>query len=219
MQTLISFSHLYFVLIWCAHANFSFYAWHSTKPKVNHLRVFGSDAYALIPKDEREKFDSKTRKCIIMGYGTVTKGYRLYNVTERKVMHNRNVQFNERIKDREHDSQDATNDYRPVAEFSEVSDIKTEHYTTQSEDNQSNSGELRRSTRQRSGYSDSAQNISDRMSTSGYIFMLSGGAISWSNRKQECVALPQRRMNIALSAAVQECIWLRQLSVIFQEQT
>ena len=52
-------------------------AWHGEKPKVKHLRVFGCDAYAHIPKDERGKFDSKARKCILLGYGTGTKAYRL----------------------------------------------------------------------------------------------------------------------------------------------
>ena len=40
-------------------------AWHGSKPKVDHLRVFGCDAFAHIPKDERSKFDSKTRKCSV----------------------------------------------------------------------------------------------------------------------------------------------------------
>ena len=32
-----------------------------------------------MPKDERKKHDSKGRKCILLGYGTETKGYRLYD--------------------------------------------------------------------------------------------------------------------------------------------
>jgi len=56
--------------------------WYGKKPKVIHLRVFGSDAFAHIPRDERTKFDSKTRKCIMVGYEQVTEGYRLYVVTE-----------------------------------------------------------------------------------------------------------------------------------------
>ena len=52
-------------------------AWHGTKPRVDHLRVFGCTAYAHIPKSERGKFDSKARKCILLGYGSNTKGYRL----------------------------------------------------------------------------------------------------------------------------------------------
>ena len=71
--------------------------WHGRKPKVNHFRVFGSDAYAHIPRDERAKFDSKTRKCIMLGYGNVTKGYRLYDLTQRKIIHSRVVQFNETV--------------------------------------------------------------------------------------------------------------------------
>ena len=42
----------------------SFEAWYGRKPKVKHFRVFGCDAYAHILKDERAKFDSKTRKSI-----------------------------------------------------------------------------------------------------------------------------------------------------------
>ena len=42
--------------------------------------------------------------------------------------------------------------------------------------------------------------------------MLSGGAISWSSRKQKCVALSTAEAEyVALSGAVPECIWLRQL--------
>ena len=42
--------------------------------------------------------------------------------------------------------------------------------------------------------------------------MLSGGAISWSSRKQKCVALSTAEAEyVALSGAVQKCIWLRQV--------
>ena len=52
-------------------------AWYGCKPGVEHLRVFGSTAYVHIPKDSRGKLDSKTSKCILVGYGNVQKGYRL----------------------------------------------------------------------------------------------------------------------------------------------
>ena len=64
------------------------------------------------------------------------------------------------------------------------------------------------------GYSDAdwAGDLSDRKSTSGYIFMFNGGPVSWSSKKQKCVALSTAEAEyVALSAAVQECIWLRQL--------
>ncbi len=38
------------------------------KPKVDNLRVFGRLAFAHVPDDERRKFDSKSRRCILLGY-------------------------------------------------------------------------------------------------------------------------------------------------------
>ena len=45
------------------------------KPTVKHFRVFGCDAFVHIPRDERHKLDSKSKKCILLGYGEETKGY------------------------------------------------------------------------------------------------------------------------------------------------
>ena len=56
-----------------------FESWMGEKPMVNHLRVFGCTTYAHIPKDERQKLDLKSRKCVLLGYGSETKGYRLYD--------------------------------------------------------------------------------------------------------------------------------------------
>ena len=70
-------------------------AWKNTRPKVGHLRVFGCDAFAHVPKDKRHKLDAKARKCIFLGYGEETKGYRLYDTTKGKVFYSRDVRFNE----------------------------------------------------------------------------------------------------------------------------
>ena len=70
-------------------------AWYGRKPGVEHLRVFGSTAYVHIPKDSRGKLDSKTSKCILVGYGSVQKGYRLYNREAQKILHSRDVKFDE----------------------------------------------------------------------------------------------------------------------------
>ena len=68
-------------------------AWSGTKPDVSFLRVFGCSAYAHIPKAERRKLDSKARKCVMLGYGTSQKGYRLYDIEQMKVVHSRDVVF------------------------------------------------------------------------------------------------------------------------------
>ena len=64
-------------------------------------------------------------------------------------------------------------------------------------------------------YSDAdwAGDIDDRKSTSGYLFQISGGAVTWSSKKQSCVALSTAEAEyIALSSAAQEAVWMRQLT-------
>ena len=67
--------------------------WSGTKPDVSSLRIFGCSAYAHVPKVERRKLDSKTRKFMLLGYGTNQKGYRLYDLGCMKVIHSRDVVF------------------------------------------------------------------------------------------------------------------------------
>ena len=62
---------------------------------MNNLRVFGCAAYSHIPKDERKTLNPKARRCIFLGYGDVTKGYRLYNLIKAHVIHGRDVVFDE----------------------------------------------------------------------------------------------------------------------------
>ncbi|UYV67990.1 hypothetical protein LAZ67_5002731 [Cordylochernes scorpioides] len=64
------------------------------------------------------------------------------------------------------------------------------------------------------GYSDSAfaRDIDSRKSTTGYIFMLNHGAVSWSSQKQSTVALSTTESEyIAACAATKEMVWLRRL--------
>ena len=70
-------------------------AWTGKRPQVDGLRVFGCQAFVHIPKDERKKLDSKSRRCIFWGYGVTTKGYRLYDPMKKKVCYSRDVIFME----------------------------------------------------------------------------------------------------------------------------
>ena len=70
-------------------------AWTGIKPQVGGLRVFGCQAFVHIPKEERKKLEVKSRKCVLLGYGSTTKGYRLYDPQKGKVFHSRDVIFNE----------------------------------------------------------------------------------------------------------------------------
>ncbi|EZA47901.1 Copia protein, partial [Ooceraea biroi] len=42
--------------------------WTGKKPRLNHIRVFGSEAYVPIPKQLRKKWDKKSQKLILVGY-------------------------------------------------------------------------------------------------------------------------------------------------------
>ena len=58
---------------------------------------------------------------------------------------------------------------------------------------------------------DWGQNILDRKSISGHVFILAGGAISWTSKKQATVALSTLEGEyVALSLAIRHGLWLRQ---------
>ena len=64
------------------------------------------------------------------------------------------------------------------------------------------------------GYSDAnwAGELDDRRSTSGYLFKLSGAAVSWRSKKQSCVALSTAEAEyMALTSAAQEAVWMQRL--------
>ncbi|GMF42402.1 unnamed protein product [Phytophthora fragariaefolia] len=64
------------------------------------------------------------------------------------------------------------------------------------------------------GYSDAdwAGDHSDRKSTSGYLFQVTGGPISWGSKKQSSVSLSTSEAEyIALSLAIQEGKWVHKL--------
>lgn len=64
------------------------------------------------------------------------------------------------------------------------------------------------------GYSDAdwAENKDNRHSTTGYAFLLAGGAISWISSKQKVIALSSMEAEyIALCEAAKQAQWLRQM--------
>ena len=64
------------------------------------------------------------------------------------------------------------------------------------------------------GYSDAdwAGDLDDRHSTSGNLFLLAGGPVSWLSKKQSTVALSTADAEyMSLSGATQEAVWLRRL--------
>ena len=68
--------------------------------------------------------------------------------------------------------------------------------------------------KQVTGFSDAdwGGDLDDRKSTTGNVFLLVGGAISWLSKKQAVVALSTSEAEyVALSLAAQEAAWLQKL--------
>lgn len=64
------------------------------------------------------------------------------------------------------------------------------------------------------GFSDAdfANDPVDRRSTTGFVFIMAGGAITWNSRKQPTIALSTTEAEyMAMSLAVQEVLWLETL--------
>ena len=64
------------------------------------------------------------------------------------------------------------------------------------------------------GYSDAdwAGDLDDRHSTTGNLFLMTGGPISWLSKKQAVVALSTSEAEyVALNSVTQEAVWLQKL--------
>ena len=70
-------------------------AWSGRKPGISHLRVFGSIAHVHVPDKKRTKLDDKSESFIFIGYDANSKGYKLFNPNNKKVVISRDVVFDE----------------------------------------------------------------------------------------------------------------------------
>ena len=65
-------------------------------PKINHLKMFGSEAYPLDLNKKGDKFEPVAKKnCILIGYGDKEGIYWLLDKSSLKVFRSRDVKFNE----------------------------------------------------------------------------------------------------------------------------
>lgn len=57
----------------------------------NHLKIFGSMVYTLIPKKKSIKLNPTSKECSFFQYVTVVKGYRLWYTVDFKVIVSKNI--------------------------------------------------------------------------------------------------------------------------------
>ena len=65
------------------------------KPSLEHLRIFGCLAFRHVPKEGRKKLDSKSAKCLFLGYDSASKAFRVYDADKRKILITRDIIFDE----------------------------------------------------------------------------------------------------------------------------
>ncbi|RDY08083.1 hypothetical protein CR513_07727, partial [Mucuna pruriens] len=70
-------------------------AWSRVKPKVDHFRVFVSIINAHVPNKGRSKLDDRSVKHVFIGYDENSKGYKLYNPNNGKMVVSKDVEFDE----------------------------------------------------------------------------------------------------------------------------
>lgn len=70
--------------------------WTGRKPNLQHVRIFGTTAYAHVPKQFRRKLDDKSEKLVLIGYQGESSNYRLYDKEKKKIHVSRDVTFNEK---------------------------------------------------------------------------------------------------------------------------
>jgi len=70
-----------------------FELWTGKRPKVSHCRRFGERALALNKDPTQDKFESRSKECILVGYCEESKAYRLWSTNDRKIIKSRDVKF------------------------------------------------------------------------------------------------------------------------------
>jgi len=74
----------------------SYEIWAGKKSNLVHIRIFGSKAFAHIPKNFQKKLDSKARKTLLMRHQRDSTNHKLYDPEISQIFMTRDVTFNEK---------------------------------------------------------------------------------------------------------------------------
>ena len=55
--------------------------WYGRKPYISNFKVFGCECWDHIPDDKWKNLDTKSDKCIFIGYSEDSKAYRLFDTS------------------------------------------------------------------------------------------------------------------------------------------
>ena len=71
--------------------------WRGKKPAIKYFRIFSSDCYILLDRENLEKFDAKSDKRNFLGYPSTSRAYEVYNLRTKIVMESSNVVINDEL--------------------------------------------------------------------------------------------------------------------------
>eukprot|EP00253_Pinus_taeda_P002022 PITA_02022 len=148
---------------------------------------------------KRTKLDSRSEKCIFIGYKDGLKDYKLWDPATRKVVYNRYVVFREVKYVIQHEVP-SKEPKKIEFELKEEESDSTAEEESKDEEPQTPGVRKKATKKGRLGLdrvldihgfvdADWARDLDQRRSTRWYVFNLFGGAVSWMSKKQYVVAL------------------------------
>ncbi|GKF56355.1 retrovirus-related pol polyprotein from transposon TNT 1-94 [Tanacetum coccineum] len=77
------------------HEKMAYHIINDRKPSIKHIHIFGCTCYLTRDGENLDKMKEKGDPCILVGYSTQSKGYRVYNKRTRLIVESIHLRFNE----------------------------------------------------------------------------------------------------------------------------
>ncbi|GJV35045.1 gag-pol polyprotein [Tanacetum coccineum] len=77
------------------HEKMAYHIINDRKPSIKHLHIFGCTCYLTKDGENLDKMKEKGDPCILVGYSTQSKGYRVYNKRTRLIVESIHLRFDE----------------------------------------------------------------------------------------------------------------------------
>nr|GEU61860.1 hypothetical protein [Tanacetum cinerariifolium] len=220
------------------HAKTPYHIINERKPSIKHLHILGCICYITRDGENLDKMKEKGDQCILVGYSTQSKGYRVYNKRTRMIVESIHIRFNE-IKE-VYETSVANNTSCLVPQRQKASDYDnpdpipstsapSTHINVHAEEKNNDLAEKGEQVQgdeftnpfcapvqeqaESSSHNidaDHARCIDSRKSTYGGIQFLGDKLVSWMSKKQNCTAMSSTEAEyVALSASCAQVIWMR----------
>ncbi|GJY62616.1 retrovirus-related pol polyprotein from transposon TNT 1-94, partial [Tanacetum coccineum] len=82
-------------IIILTHEKMTYHIINDRKPSIKHLNIFGCTCYLTRDGENLDKMNEKGDPCILVGYSTQSKGYRVYNKRTRLIVKSIHLRFDE----------------------------------------------------------------------------------------------------------------------------